>query len=115
MVTLAGADFFASVTSLAFVGVGWTVVIDSLSTISAEFFLDAPLVLELLLESTFASVFGAFSVESFFDAFSVESFFDAFSVVSFFDVFPDAFDVTALATVVDAAVIVVGLSPEGKE
>ena len=91
-------------TSLSFVGVGWTVV-DSLSTISAEFFFDAPLVLELLLESTFASVFGAFSVESFSDA---------FSVVSFFDVFPDAFDVTALATVVDAAVVV-GLSPEGKE
>ena len=83
-------------TSLSLVGVGWTVV-DSLSTISAEFFFDAPLVLELLLESTFASVFGAFSVES------------------FFDVFPDAFDVTALATVVDAAVVVVGLSPEGKE
>ena len=83
-------------TSLSLVGVGWTVV-DSLSTISAEFFFDAPLVLELLLESTFASVFGAFSVESFFDAFS------------------DAFDVTAVATVVDEAAAAVCLNPEGKE
>ena len=83
-------------TSLAFVDVGWTVV-DSLSRFSAEFFLDAAWTLELLLESTFASVFNAFSVESFFDA------------------FPDAFDVTAVATVVDAAAVVVCLSPEGKE
>ena len=92
-------DFFASVTSLAFVGVGWTVV-DSFSRFSIEFLLDVALALELLLELTFESFFDAFSVELFSGVFSIESVFEEI-----------AFDVTAVATVVDAAAVVVCLSP----